>query len=37
MVLKNCVSESKQKRRKIERTRENYERYTVKKRAESSE
>ena len=33
MVLKNCFSESMQKKRKIERARENYERYTVKKRA----
>ena len=33
VVLKNCVSENKQKKKKIERARENYERYTVKKRA----
>ena len=33
VVLKNCVSENKPKKKKIERARENCERYTVKKRA----
>ena len=33
VVLKNCVSENKQKKKKIERARENCERYTVRKRA----
>ena len=32
VVLKNCVSENKQKKKKIERARENCERYIVRKR-----